>query len=73
LARRTRRWLVLLGLGLVATSIAGIAIGAAVGAGLAVCGFALQAMVRDLLGDPYSSRRTEVTRPAARANRTPAS
>ncbi|MFP4310773.1 MAG: FecCD family ABC transporter permease [Nitriliruptoraceae bacterium] len=98
LARRTRRWLVLLGAGLLATVIAGIAIGAvvvpvgtvarvvghhllgwpsevtwsgpqesiiwevraprvllgaAVGAGLAVCGVALQAMVRNLLADPY--------------------
>lgn len=98
LARRTHRWLVLLGVGLLASVIAGIAIGAvvvpagtvarvlghhlagwpsemtwsgpqdaiiwdvrtprvllgaAVGAGLAVCGVALQAMVRNLLADPY--------------------
>ncbi len=98
LARRTRRWLLLLCAGLLVSVIAGIAIGAvvvpadtvarvlghnltgwpaevtwsgpqqaiiwdvrtprvllgaAVGAGLAVCGVALQAMVRNMLADPY--------------------
>ena len=98
LRRRTVRWMVVLTLGLLATIVAGVAIGAvvvppgtvarvlghhlvgwpaevawsgpqdaiiwdvrtprvllgaAVGGGLAVCGVALQAMVRNLLADPY--------------------
>lgn len=98
LTRRATRWVVVLGVGLLLTMIAGIALGAVlvppgtvarvlghhlvgwpaevtwtgpqdaiiwdvrtprvllgtvVGAGLAVCGVALQAMVRNLLADPY--------------------